>query len=235
MPPIACCGSIIIFQIGENSRSPANFESPRLLPESYFNITELVQSADKIDSADLTQEEVLYPERHSYILISMTVSSQKKNDEPYWNLLVDLLRKKSIHEVMEHPVVKIHCEAAIDENSRYRTYLKDHTRCIKHVAVTDFRILNPPPVGNRFLVYSLFPECSVQVKISMDPNDTEMVVVSVGHSIFNRTCHVNVGQLLTAYEGGGHKAAGACRFHVSKADQYIPQIMDVLKRNESGL
>ena len=54
--------------------------------------TELVQAADKIDSADLTQEEVLYPENDPYILLSMTISSQNKADEPYWNHLVALLK-----------------------------------------------------------------------------------------------------------------------------------------------
>ena len=62
-----------------------------------------------------------------------------------------------------------------------------------------------------------------------------MVLVSVGHSIFNPTCKVNVGQLLAKYEGGGHKAAGACRFHISKADQYIPQILDALVQNSDHM
>lgn len=193
--------------------------------------TELVQAADKIDSADLTHEEVLYPERHPYILLSMTVSSQNKTDEPYWNHLVDLLRILPIHLVMEDKTVISRCEAVVHENIAYRTYLKDHTRRHGHVAVTDFRTLMPPPAGNRFLVYSLFPECSVQVKIRLDSNKPDMVMVSVGHSIFNRTCKVNIGQLLAEFEGGGHRAAGACRFHASKAEHYIPQILNALLQN----
>ena len=62
--------------------------------------TELVQAADKIDSADLTREEVLYPEHHPYLLLSMTISSQNSADAPYWNHLVDLLRVLPIHAVM---------------------------------------------------------------------------------------------------------------------------------------
>ncbi len=195
--------------------------------------TELVQAADKIDSADLTQEEVLYPENHPYILLSMTISSQDKADEPYWNHLVDLLRVQPIHSVMTDKTVTARCNAVVRENVAYRTYLIDHTRRHGHVAVTDFRALTPPPAGNRFLVYSLFPECSVQIKIRLDVNQPDMVMVSVGHSIFNRTCKVNVGQLLSRFEGGGHKAAGACRFHVSKSEAYIPGILDALLKNEA--
>lgn len=193
--------------------------------------TELVQAADKIDSADLTQEEVLYPERYPYLLLSMTISGQDKGDEPYWNHLIDLLRVLPIHAVMADDTVKARCQETIRENTAYRTHLKNHTRCQGHVAVTDFRTVNPPPVGNRFLVYSLYPECSVQVKIRLDANQPDMVMVSVGHSIFNRTCKVNIGQLLSHYEGGGHKAAGACRFHTDKAAEYIPKILDALLLN----
>jgi len=197
--------------------------------------SELVQAADKIDSADLTQEEVLNPEHHPYILLSMTIGSQINSDEPYWNHLVDLLRILPIHKVMEDKAVRAHCEAVIKENIAYQTHLKKHTQCLGHVAVTDFRTLTPPPAGNRFMVYSLFPECSVQVKIRLDSNRPDMVMVSVGHSIFNQTCKVNVGQLLTNFEGGGHRAAGACRFHISKAEQYIPQILDALVQNSDHL
>ena len=194
--------------------------------------SELVQAADKIDSADLTHEEVLYPERNPYILLSMTIGGQNKADEPYWNHLVDLLRVLPIHHVMEDKTVITRCEAVVRENIAYRTYLKDHTQRHGHVAVTDFRTLMPPPAGNRFLVYSLFPECSVQVKIRLDSNQPDMVMVSVGHSIFNRTCKVNVGQLLAEFEGGGHRAAGACRFHASKAEHYIPRILNTLLQNK---
>lgn len=193
--------------------------------------TELVQAADKIDSADLTQEEVLYPEHDPYILLSMTISSQNKADEPYWNHLVALIKDLPIDEVMKDETVKIRCQEVIRDNSAYRSHLTNHTQCHGHVAVTDFRPVMPPPAGNRFLVYSLFPECSVQVKIRLDTHRPDMVMISIGHSIFNRTCRVNVGQLLSRFEGGGHRAAGACRFHADKADLYIPQILDTLVQN----
>lgn len=31
--------------------------------------------------------------------------------------------------------------------------------------------------------------------------------------------------------GGGHR--GACRFHVSRADEYIPEIISILAKKES--
>ncbi|MBW1820465.1 MAG: exopolyphosphatase, partial [Deltaproteobacteria bacterium] len=44
--------------------------------------------------------------------------------------------------------------------------------------------------------------------------------------------NVNVGLLLSRFEGGGHQGAAACRFHVSKADNYIPEIIEILLKNE---
>jgi c-di-AMP phosphodiesterase-like protein len=56
----------------------------------------------------------------------------------------------------------------------------------------------------------------------------------VGHSIFNPHCKVNAGLLLAGFEGGGHFGAASTRFHASKADEFIPQIIDALLKNENN-
>jgi len=193
---------------------------------------ELVRAADKIDSADFSQEEVRYPEKYPYILLSMTITGMEKNDAPYWETLVSMLRKLSIEEIIDQPEIKKRCALMIERNQKYKTYLKKYTKVIGKAAVSDFRSLKKAPHGNRFLVYSLFPESVVSARIFYTDESKEQVVVSVGHSIFNRNCNVNAGQMLTAFEGGGHRAAAACNFHVSKADQYIPEIIDILVKNE---
>jgi nanoRNase/pAp phosphatase (c-di-AMP/oligoRNAs hydrolase) len=101
---------------------------------------------------------------------------------------------------------------------------------VDHVSITDFRDLDPVPDGNRFLVYSLFPDCMVNVKILYYEND--QAIIKVGHSILNRGCHVNVGQMLSAFEGGGHHGAGACRFAREKAADYLDRIIKILQKNE---
>ncbi|MDM8522729.1 exopolyphosphatase [Desulfococcaceae bacterium HSG8] len=197
--------------------------------------TELVRETDRIDSADLTLDEVLHPENYPYILLSMTISSHKKSDETYWNRLVSLLRTYKIDTVIEDPEVRERCNIVIKQNKAYKVLLQEHTRVMGHVSVTDFRSFNEEaPVGNRFLVYSLFPEAVVSLRIRYDSEDREKVIVGVGHSIFNRNCNVNVGVMLSEFEGGGHRGAGACRFHASKADDYIPRIIDILLKNESN-
>ena len=195
--------------------------------------SELVKETDKIDSANLSLDEVLHPEKYSYVLLSMTVLGRDDYDEPYWNMLVELLRKYDINEVLHSPEVEKRCKAVVEQNKLFKEILKKHTKLIQHVSVTDFRSFDKTPTGNRFLVYSLFPESVVSVKIRHHNDDKEKVSVSVGHSIFNRNCHVNVGHMLSKFEGGGHRGAGSCTFHASKAKAYIDQILDILVRNET--
>ena len=194
----------------------------------------LIKKTDKIDSADLSLDEVLYPEKYGVVLLSMTVLGRDEYDELYWNRLVHLLRKFEIDEVLKHPEVKARCNAVVEKNKIYKDILKQHTKLKGHVSITDFRSLPKTPTGNRFLVYSMFSKAVVSVKIRYDDEDKKRVAVSVGHSIFNRNCRVNVGRMLSAFEGGGHRAAASCRFGAGKADDYIPKIIDILLKNEDN-
>ncbi len=193
---------------------------------------ELVDNADRIDAAQLSVEEVLHPQNFPYILLSMTIKMRDTSDEEYCNMLVDLLGKRTINEVIDDPRVRERRDLVIKLNQEYKRVLKENTRVIDKVAVTDLRHFDKAPVGNRFLVYSLFPGAVVNVKIRHSDQDRNKVVVSIGHSIFNRACNVNAGLLLSHYEGGGHRCAASCNFHKRNSDRYIPEILDVLAKNE---
>ena len=193
---------------------------------------ELIAATDKIDAADLTLDQVLQPEKYNYILLSMTVFNGDVSCEPYWNKLVELIGKYDIQRVLEEPEVKQRCEAVIEQNKLYTVILKENTRLEKNVSITDFRHLPHTPQGNRFLVYSVFPDSYVNIRIRKEEKDREMIAVNVGHSIFNRGCKVNVGLLLAEFGGGGHRGAASTRFHVSKAEAYLPQIIETLQNNK---
>lgn len=207
-----------------------NHYGPDLGPE----FAELVDQADKIDAADLSMEEVMAPEKHPWVILSMTVSGSDPADEPYWNHLVRLLGEfHEIGDVMSDPEVARRCQMEETNNRSYKKALTDHTHIQGRVAVTDFRSFDPSPQGNRFLVYSLFSEAVVHMNMRWAREDRSKMKVSLGHSIFNRNCRVNVGRLLSGFEGGGHRAAASCIFDAGKADDYLPRILDVLLKNES--
>ena len=189
----------------------------------------LVRWTDKIDDAQLDLDEILRPEKYPYILLSMTISAQNASDLSYCDELVDLLGSSTIDEILAKPRVKRRCDRVLLENKAYEGHLREHTHVQGLVSVTDFRGIDPAPNGNRFLIYSLFPETVVNMKIL---NENKKTVVKLGHSIINRGCHVNVGKLLSEYGGGGHRGAGACRIEQHKAEQALQNIMKVLIANE---
>lgn len=196
---------------------------------------ELIGETDKIDSADLSFDEILYPENHPYFLISLTISTENESGDCYINHIVDLLGKVDIDKVLEDLEVKKQYQKVIEQNKVYKHLLKKYTVLKEHLSITDFRSFYPTPKGNRFLVYAMFPETIASLEISYINKSKDMIRVRVGHNIFNRHCNVNIGHMLSPFEGGGHKGAGGCMFNASKAENYIAQIIDILLHNEAKL
>jgi len=195
---------------------------------------ELVAATDKIDSADFTKNDILCPERNPYILLSMTISGQADTESDYWSKLIDLLRGADIARVMSDEEVAKRCEQTVAENSEFESLLIQHTALKQQVSVTDFRGLATPPRGNRFLVYSLYPDTNVNVCILPKASDPSRIMVKIGHSILRRDCQVNVGRLLAGYGGGGHEGAGSCSFPLENAQKHIDDIIDKLLKNRPG-
>jgi nanoRNase/pAp phosphatase (c-di-AMP/oligoRNAs hydrolase) len=54
------------------------------------------------------------------------------------------------------------------------------------------------------------------------------VAVVVGHAIFNRTCKVNVGEMMSDYGGGGHYGAGSALLWEESAQDSIQEMIDKL-------
>jgi hypothetical protein len=196
------------------------------------DFSEIIEKTDRIDSADLTENEVRRPENYPYVLLSMTISGRPLQDEFYWNRLVELIGRHDLGEVIRDPEVAARCRQVTAENLEFKDILTRHTRMEGCVSVTDLREYDIAPRGNRFLVYALYPEAKVSVKIRYEGPEKNRIILSVGHSIFNPGCRVNAGLLLSRFEGGGHRGAASCTFDPHKADNYIPRILDILKKNE---
>jgi len=195
------------------------------------NFDDLIKETDIIDAARLSMDQVLHPEKYPFILLSMTVKNRDDSDSTYWNRLVTLLRQKNIDEILTESDVKKRCAQVIDENMAYADILKRYTRIHGNISVTDFRSLDRAPSGNRFLTYSLFPQCIASVKIRYDDHDRDKVLVSIGRSIFNEGFDVNIGKLLARYGGGGHAGAGGCSMESSEAQQNLNEILDIMAAN----
>ena len=50
-------------------------------------------------------------------------------------------------------------------------------------------------------------------------------MISVGHSIINRTSQVDVGGLALKFGGGGHKKVGTCQVPYEDVDSVVKQML----------
>ena len=191
---------------------------------------ELVRETDRLDSANLTPQDVLAPAR--YVQLGFTIDSRSGIGifQDYFLALVELLAKGTpIEEVLEHPEVKRRVDLLDREDESFRLALREHSRVDGNVVVTDFRGLDKTPVGNRFLVYAMYPQVNVSVRLHWGPG-REFPMLLIGHSIFNRTCKTNVGELAARYGGGGHRGAGSIPL-MDDPDQQVQLILAELKAN----
>jgi len=196
-------------------------------PGSLSRYEELVSEADRIDSASLEVSDILFPDR--YVLLSFTIDPNSRDDEPYWISLIHLLRDQSFEQVMAHPEVKARCEEVLADFKVYKTLVATNSRQDDNVAITDLRGVDFRGKLNRFLVYCLYPETNVSVKIFNDAQRLGRTGISVGKNIFNNTSEVNVGELLSHFGGGGHQGAGSCRVPDPDVERTLEDIIHALK------
>ena len=103
--------------------------------------------------------------------------------------------------------------------------LQKNTKADNDAIITDLRNEKEIYTGNRFLIYSLFPEQNISIQIIWGFKK-QNIVINCGHSIINRTSGIDVGELMKKYGGGGHKQVGTCQVPVEKADQYLKEIVN---------
>jgi hypothetical protein len=190
----------------------------------------LVAETDRLDSAQLTLEDVVAPS--GYILLGLTLDPRTGlgGSREYFELLVAAVRDRPLDEVLALGAVGERAARMRQQDQVFREALLAHSRADANVVVTDFRPLDKIPVGNRFLVFTLFPGANVAVHVQWEAG-REKVAVSAGRSIFNRTSRANLGVLLSLYGGGGHPGAGACKLDPDWADARIGEIVARLKEN----
>ena len=191
----------------------------------------LIKETDRFDSADLTIEDVSNPK--DVILLGFLVDPRtglKGDFRGIFNSLVERLRTRPVDDVLNDPDMQEQTETFRRDEERFREFLLAHSETHDKVVFTDFRDIDNPPVGNRFLVYSVFPECNVSLRIQWGPQK-KFVALNIGHSIFDRSCNVNVGELCRNFGGGGHAGAGGCTLSPMAATLSLKIITEKLRKN----
>lgn len=201
-----------------------HYQDPRFEP-----FMELLEATDKVDAAILSMDDVRHPEGFVLLSLSLDPRSNLEDSDQYYHLLLELLKTAPVDVILERPEVKSRCSRILNEQTRFEQVLLERSRAEKNVVVTDLRGIDPLPVGSRFLVYTLFPECNASIKIYPSRESRGDVGISLGHSIFNRTQTVNVGKVCARYGGGGHAGAGSLVVPADQVDKVVREVLAVLQ------
>lgn len=198
---------------------------------------EMVTQVDKVDSGQLTADEIQNPT--GWILLGFIMDPRtglgrfrnfRISNYQLMEDLIDYCGSLSIDEILKLPDVKERIELYIEQNKLFKDMLTKYTKTDKNVIITDLRDVEPIYTGNRFLIYSLYAEQNISIWL-VDGKNKQNCSFAVGHSIINRTSKTNVGSLMLKYNGGGHEKVGTCQVDYALTDKTLSELIEELKKN----
>lgn len=209
------------------AKQPANIEKLK-------KFKELLKAVNKADSADFTPDEVENPE--GWILLSLIADPRtglgyrhhfRISNFELMKRLPELLREKSADEILAMPDFAERVDAYFKENVNYLEFIKKNSSVAGNAIIIDMRGKKEIPAGNRFLEYVIFPGANISIRLT-DARDKTKTMISIGHSIINKSSTVDVGSLALKYGGGGHKKVGTCQVKADQADTIVKEILSII-------
>ena len=202
--------------------------------EKFPNYDDMMVAVDKVDSGNLTIDEIMNPT--GWILVGFLMDPRtglgrwRKFTVSNYQLMEKLMvacKDKSTEEILAMPDVKERIEVYNEQTENFKKMVTEHTRVEGKVIITDLRGVEPIYTGNRFMIYSMYPEQNISAWI-VSGRGGMGCSAAVGYSIINKTCDVNVGSLMLKYHGGGHKKVGTCQFTDENMATELPKMLDEL-------
>lgn len=177
----------------------------------------MMEAVDKADSAGFTRDDVLHPkgwELLSFLMDARTglgrFRSFRVSNYQLMMMLIDCCRDMPIEDILALPDVKERVDLFFAQHEQFCAQVQRVAQVHDKLVVLDLRDEETIFAGNRFVVYALFPQCDISMHV-MWGREKMNTVYTVGKSIFDRSCTLNIGELMLAYGGGGHHAAGTCQ------------------------
>ena len=254
VPYVAGCGMWFDHHLSESSRIGKDVLVPgeyrpapsaaRIVYEYYGgerempHFAELIKAADKVDAGQLTRDEIHDPK--DWVLLGFIMDPRtglgrfRDFTIPNYKLMENLIvscATMNIEQILEIPDVVERIKVYRDQSEKFESMVKEHTAISKNVICTDLRGVEAIYVGNRFMVYSIYPDQNVSVWV-VDGKMKQNVAIAAGYSILNRTCKSDIGALMLKHGGGGHKMVGTCQAVYDEADEVIGDIVKNLIENE---
>jgi nanoRNase/pAp phosphatase (c-di-AMP/oligoRNAs hydrolase) len=192
---------------------------------------EMLEAADKADSAQFTRDEILNPTR--WVMLSFIMDPRtglgryrdyRVSNYQLMLTLIDELRTKTVDEILKLEDVQERVRRYEEHKPHFLQMMFEYSTAEGDVIVTDLRDVPETYVGNRHVIYALYPYQNISIRI-FDGKDKEFCVFSVGYSILNRSSTVDVGSLMLRYGGGGHVAVGTCQVSYADADRVLAEML----------
>ena len=202
--------------------------------EKFPQFDDMMEAVDKVDAGNLTIDEVMNP--YGWILIGFLMDPRtglgrwREFSISNYQLMEKLLRaghSMSPEEVLALPDVQERIEVYRDQTEKFKEMVGEYTRTEGNVIITDLRGVDPIYTGNRFMIYSMYPEQNISAWI-VSGREGRGCSVAVGYSIMNRTAMLDVGSLMLKYHGGGHKKVGTCQFSSANMEAELPKMLEEL-------
>ena len=125
-------------------------------------------------------------------------------------------------------------ELYFEHQALFSEMLQKYSRVEGNVIVTALRGVDKIHPGNRFILYSLFPEQNISVW-AVDDKTKENCIFAVGHSVFNRTSKTDVGLLMQNYGGGGHQMVGICQVPNKDAERVLDSLVEAVREDDKAV
>ncbi|MBT4091170.1 MAG: exopolyphosphatase [Deltaproteobacteria bacterium] len=197
----------------------------------------LIQAVNKTDSGDLTHDEILYP--NGWILLSFIMDARSGLGRfKDYRISNHQLMKEMVEYCRTMPPELITTKEDIQERviryfDQQEQFVKMMERCSKikgNIIVSNLLSEEVIYSGNRFVIYAMYPDQNVDVRVMFGKNG-QNVVFACGHSILNRSCQTDIGELMLQYGGGGHKVVGTCQVPVDNWQVRLDKIIETLQLN----
>ncbi len=198
---------------------------------------DLLKAVDKVDSARLTKDEIVNAK--SWILLSFIMDPRtglgyfRNFRISNYQLMMDMIqycRTKGVDEILAIPDVKERTDLYFEQQELFEDMLKRCCQVRKNVIITNLLEEETIYCGNRFLVYGIFSEQNIEVRVQWGKNK-QNVVFACGHSVTNMTSKTNVGKLMLKYEGGGHERVGTCQVETDQWQKYLEEIVGQMQKD----
>lgn len=201
---------------------------------------DLLDAVDKGDAARFSRDEIIHPS--GWVLLNFLMDSRtglgrfrhfRISNYQLMMQLIDHCRDHTVEQILALPDLKERVDLYREHDERFKDQLLRCAEVHENLVTVDLRGEETIYAGNRFMIYALFPGCSVSMHVLWGLKQ-QNTVFAIGKSILDRSSPVDVGSLCLSYGGGGHEAAGTCQIDNACAESVKLELMGKITGKITG-